>query len=265
MKFLKSENFFAIVFLAICIFSFLVFCNSSCSEQNETISSAKEAIKTDPLIKGKNNLPETDTTSQRVLLIGDSMAYTLLYRLGDYCLQNGHTMNVVSWVSASTKWFGDSDTLAYFINKYKATYVIFVIGSNELFIDRIKEMRIKEIKHIQEQMANVKSVWIGPPNWKEDSGINDLLAESAGAGRFFLSKKLTFKRIDHAHPNRESASMWMDSIASWIVHQSVYPIRFEYPTVKRLEPVKPLVLKPLFTTPIDTLADVHSAEIQKKE
>ncbi|MGD0712163.1 MAG: hypothetical protein ABR968_13400, partial [Bacteroidales bacterium] len=68
-----------------------------------------------------------DSSSQRFLLIGDSMLETLRYRLNDYCKKNNHTMNAVIWYSSSTLWYGSCDTLSYYINKFNPTYVILVI------------------------------------------------------------------------------------------------------------------------------------------
>jgi hypothetical protein len=221
--------------------------NHAAELHRDTILLAKSAVSN--LQQPEN---KTDTTSQSILLIGDSMAYTLIFRLADYCLQNNHTMHVVSWVSSSTVGFGACDTLRHYIDKFKATYVIFVIGSNELFVDNIKQNRAKYIDRILKQIGRTRCVWIGPPNWKEDTGINDLLLESVGKEKFFLSKNLKFHRRDHAHPTLESAAMWMDSIASWIKRESCYKIKLDWPTVKNTEKIYPVVLVP-HINPSDTL------------
>ena len=57
-----------------------------------------------------------------------------------------------------------------------------------------------------------------------------MIYEQTGEGRFFPSFNLSFERSsDGAHPTLASASQWMDSIASWIVHESKYPIRLDKP------------------------------------
>ncbi len=245
---LKSKKFPSIVIalLTIILFSSLL---TSC---NETTQPAMAAMATKSIPKERNTPPPTDTTAQKILLIGDSMAYTLVYRLEEYCAQNNHTMEAVSWVSSSTKWFGETDTLAYFIKKFAPTFVIFVIGSNELFVDHIAQRRDLDMDRIKAQTKGVRMVWVGPPNWKEDSGINDLILSKAGKGKFFLSKYLKLERRDGAHPTHQAASIWMDSIASWITHKSVYPIKLDYPKVKSSIKYNPIVLKPLYTDPIDS-------------
>ncbi|NTW33826.1 MAG: SGNH/GDSL hydrolase family protein [Bacteroidetes bacterium] len=188
-----------------------------------------------------------DSTAQRFLLIGDSMLEGLGYRLNDYCKKNGHKMNSVIWYSSSTLWYGSCDTIAYFIKKFDPTYIVLVIGSNELFIRDIIRNRDKFVKNILRQMGDKKFIWVGPPNWKKDSGINDLIARNTGEKKYFPSKNLTFNRnSDGAHPTRQSASMWMDSIASFIMKKSMYPVILNYPdeAAKKSPPTTLLGPKP---------------------
>ncbi len=189
---------------------------------------------------------ERDTTSQTILLIGDSMAYSLMFRLSNYCATNKHTLKTVTWVSASTKWYATYDTLSYYINMFKPTLVLFVIGSNELFVSDALSRDIY-VKHILEKFNNIPNLWIGPPNWAEDTGINKVMMQHVGENKFFLSKKLKFERKtgDKAHPSRASASIWMDSIAVWIAHPSRYPIVLNKPELPDPEQVEYIKLNPL--------------------
>ena len=171
-----------------------------------------------------------DTTKQRILLIGDSMAYSLMFRAKNYCDYNGHDLFVVTYVAATSQTYAQSDTLEYYVNQFKPTYIIFVIGANEMFaLDG--HQRGKYFDRIIPQTHGIKTVWVGPPNWKEDSGINDAMMEKFGPKQFFLSKKLHYTRVagDVAHPDRKSGAMWMDSISSWIMRDSYFPIRLNRP------------------------------------
>lgn len=178
----------------------------------------------------RDTIPRTDTTTQNILLIGDSMAYSLMFRVQNYCNYNHHNLNVVTWVSATTETYANCDTLEYFVNLYKPTYILFVIGANEMFVRDAYE-RINNVNRIIPQTHGIPTIWIGPPNWKEDTGINNMLMNKFGPRQFFLSKYLKFTRIkgDVAHPDRPAGTMWMDSIASWIKTKSFFPIRLEKP------------------------------------
>ena len=203
---------------------------------------AKAAVPRDSI---KEKPTVMDTTAQRILLIGDSMLEGLMLRMRDYSEFNKHELQPVIWYSSQTEWYGQSDTLKYFIRKFKPTYVMLVIGANELFVPKIKERRDKYVKRIMGMIDTLKYIWIGPPNWKDDTGINDMIVSNVGEKRYFPSKNLTYKRFkDGAHPTHESASVWMDSIASWIMTKSQYPIMLKKPTQKRKGTPKAILLQP---------------------
>jgi len=177
----------------------------------------------------KDTVSTMDSTRQKFLLIGDSMLEGLGYRLNDYCRQNGHTMNSVIWYSSSTLWYGNCDTLGYYVNKFQPTYVIIVLGANELFVENVFK-RDAFVKNILKQIGGRKYLWIGPPNWKDDTGINKLIVRNTGNRCFFPSKNLSYERLrDGAHPTRESSVVWMDSVASFIMNKSKYPVLLNFP------------------------------------
>lgn len=176
----------------------------------------------------RQNMP--DTTSKRILFIGDSMVAGLMYRLQAYCEANGHVQKPVIWYSSTTEWFAKYDTIPYFINAFKPDLVLVTIGANEMFITDILTQRQPYIEDMLQQIGTVPSLWIGPPNWRDDSGINDLIKKNVGQHRFFLSKGLPFKRqSDGAHPTRASSDMWMDSVAYWIMHKSDARLKMNAP------------------------------------
>lgn len=174
--------------------------------------------------------PRTNDSPQNILLIGDSMAYTLMFRAQNYCNRNGHTLSVVSWVSATSRTFALCDTLEYYVNLHRPTFIIFVIGANEMFKSDAPD-RGWCFDNIIQQSHGIPMVLVGPPNWRNDSGINDLMMRRFGPRQFFLSKRLQYTRIkgDLVHPDRASGSMWMDSIATWIQRDSYFPIRLSKP------------------------------------
>lgn len=75
--------------------------------------------------------------NQTILFIGDSMVEGLSRRLGDYAGENGHKLYSVIWYSSSTERWGTTHTLEHYIAKYKPTYILICLGSNELFLSLI--------------------------------------------------------------------------------------------------------------------------------
>ncbi len=166
---------------------------------------------------------EIDSTPQSILLIGDSMTMNLALRLAQYAKANGHTLHAVNWDSSSTVKWGKSTHLSEFIEEYGATYVFISLGANELYLKHPEGHR-KYVEAIIAQIGDLPYVWIGPPNWKEDSGVNDMLESACAAGSFFRSAGMEFERKkDGVHPTRRSSALWIDSVARWMPH-AAHPI-----------------------------------------
>lgn len=171
-----------------------------------------------------------DTTAKSILFIGDSMLEGLAPRLAKYCDKNGHTLVEVIWYSSSTKVWGESGRLAELIAKYKPNYIFICLGANELYVTDIKRARRHYVKKILAEVGDIPYVWIGPPNWDEDTGINDLIDQEVDEGCFYLSAHDQFERSrDGAHPTRASAHLWMDRVVKWLGEKGAHPIRLDYP------------------------------------
>jgi len=175
-----------------------------------------------------------DTTAQRILLFGDSMLEKLRLRFYDYAARNGHDLHTVVWYSSSTKVWAETDTLQYFINKVKPTYIVVCLGSNELFVRDLQKRDAYIARILNIIGPTTPYVWISPPNWKNDTGINALIQKHVGAKRYFDSRHLQLERdTDGAHPTFAAAAQWMDLIAKWLVSPDTqHPIRMDKPTRK---------------------------------
>lgn len=171
-----------------------------------------------------------DSTPQRILLTGDSMVEGLMFAFKDYAIENGHDLFPAIWYSSSTLVWGQSKQMKKLIDYYKPTIIFLALGSNELFIRNIIQDRAQYVDKILEQVGDIKFIWIGPPNWKPDTGINELLENKLGKKRFFLSKDLKLARIsDGAHPTRQAARYWADTLFKWVQTQSNAPFLLNPP------------------------------------
>lgn len=188
---------------------------------------------------------KTDSLPKSILFIGDSMLEGLSPRMASYAKKNGHKINSVIWYSSTSETWGKSDTLRYFIRKFKPNYILISLGANELFVKDIKKKRDKYVKSILKQIGNIPYVWIGPPNWKDDTGINELIAKNVNGGSFFLTRGMKFDRAkDGAHPTRSSAIVWMDSVVSWINLNGNHPILLNRPDVNTSRTNSTIILQP---------------------
>lgn len=170
-----------------------------------------------------------DTSAQRILLTGDSMSEGLYLAFRSYADYNNHYLKGRIWYSSLTIQWSKTDSLRKLIKRYKPTIVIFTLGANELFRTDIYE-REKDIQNIIAQAGDTPFIWVGPPNWKDDTGINEIIERNMPSNTFFLSKDLHFdRRSDGAHPTLESSRNWADTIATWIMNKSRYKILLEKP------------------------------------
>ncbi len=173
---------------------------------------------------------QVDTASKTILFIGDSMLDGLYPRLAAYARHNGHKLYTVIWYSSTSERWGKSKRLKGYISRLKPDYIFICLGANELNVKDITTKRDGYVKTILGEIGNIPYLWIGPPNWKTDTGINRLIASNAAKGSFFLSDGMKFERgKDGAHPTKASAIEWMDSVVRWMPAHSSHPIRLDVP------------------------------------
>jgi len=210
-------------------------------QQPDTIRKVAASAPSKPI-----HVPEPDSTKLRVMIFGDSMLEWLSKRLCDYTMENGYDFTSVLWYSSSTKLWAETDTLEYFLNRIKPDYILLCLGSNELFVRDLAK-REKYISTIVQRISDKPFVWISPPNWKPDSGINDLIIQAVGPDRYFDSRNLELERAsDHAHPTRAAAAIWADTIASWLSSSAPRtPLPMNPPTEQRTRKYHQIMLKPV--------------------
>ncbi len=186
-----------------------------------------------------------DAGPHTVLIIGDSMLEGLCMRLGAYCHASGHTLYGAIWYGSTTELFGESKLMSDYIAKYRPEYIFLSLGGNELFVSDIAEKRDKYVKSILAEIGDIPYLWIAPPNWKPDTGINDLIMKNNPEGCVFLSNTLEFERKhDGAHPTAESAAAWMDSIIRWMPAHARYVLPMQQPEVETMRPHRLLIHQP---------------------
>ena len=188
--------------------------------------------------------PILDTTSQRILLMGDSMLEGLSPRLAAYAKENNHKLYTVVWYSSSSRTWDISGNLEKYIEEFKPTFVFLSLGANELFIKNIAEHREKHVRSIVEKLGDIPFVWIGPPNKQRDTGINELLEKCVPSGKFFLTKGMSFSYFeDGIHPTRASAVVWMDSVVRWMPSHCKHPIKLDLPAKTKGNPDAFIIVK----------------------
>lgn len=197
----------------------------------KTSSKSKESHENDTVTPAQPTATPIDTAKQRILFFGDSMIEGLSRKMSDYAVENGHHCQSVCWYNSTTKTWSQTDTLAHFIRSFKPTFVAICLCSNELFVNDVETKRKQYIANIISTIGSVPYVWISPPSWRRDTGINAAIQEAVGPKRYFDSARLSFRRgKDKVHPVYSSSAQWMDSIAHWMgSQQTAHPIVMKAP------------------------------------
>jgi lysophospholipase L1-like esterase len=207
--------------------------NQTATQENRKDSLPRNAVPEEAEFlqeKSKKKTLPTDTTSQNILFIGDSMAEGLKFPLQQYAQYNKHKFTTIAKTSASiVSWVGkESDgKLRQTIKEHKPSFVLISLGSNDLFTKYLEEYE-KYLDNIVKQLDSTKFVWVCPPNWKDDFGLTELIEQKVGSDRFFPSKVMKIPRAgDKIHPTVEGYNRWADSLAYWIMHESRDKIRLQ--------------------------------------
>jgi lysophospholipase L1-like esterase len=180
----------------------------------------------------KEDIPNYDTTNKRILLIGDSQAEGIMDPLYNYTQNSGHDFAyALPWYSATDILFASNDTLKNVIDRIKPDYIIVVMGLNQIFQLHFEPSR-NAVKTILHTIGETPFSWIGPANWVEDKGINQVYEELLPKGTFFLSKNITLPRgPDGRHPSYQGYRIWMDSIATWLNTKAKWKMNMVKPLI----------------------------------
>ena len=174
--------------------------------------------------------PNYSPDRKRILLVGDSEAEGLMYPLNDYCQNSGHELlKAVVWYSASDMTYAANDTLKNEIAKVKPDYIIMVIGLNQIFQQSF-ESTIKAVATIKKTFGNIPYTWVGPANWVDDKGINDVYETQNDPGTFFLSKNVVMGRgKDGRHPDLNGYYIWMEALSKWLKTDAKWKLNMNKP------------------------------------
>ncbi|MFM7005930.1 MAG: hypothetical protein ACKOWX_01620 [Flavobacteriales bacterium] len=176
--------------------------------------------KADSIAQKKANFerlfPHTpNDTVKRVLLIGDSQLENIRNPIRKRLMDNNYQLvGSIIWYGSSTKQWANSDTLAYYIAKYKPDFVLIALGLNELFVNDLDKRTAYagQIKHKLE-VAHMPYYFIGPAAWVKDKGITGVLQQTFGE-LFYPSHLLTLERAaDGRHPSKYGGVKWIEQVA----------------------------------------------------
>ena len=101
-----------------------------------------------------------------------------------------------------------AEHLADSVAKHQPDLVLINLGTNEVFVPAPLAL-LGRIRAVVKSVGARDCIWIGPPTWKGDKGIVDVLKENVAPCRFFDSSNMDIERIsDGIHPTDKGGEQW---------------------------------------------------------
>lgn len=151
---------------------------------------------------------------KKVLHVGDSMVggnFGLTKAFEAKLKDEGATLVRHTKVSESMSSFEKGPTLKDLLRTHDPDIVVITLGANDALVPH-PEVFAQSVEKIVKRVGDRECWWIGPPMWREDSGIVRVIQENSGKCRFFDSSKLELERTaDGIHPTDRGGAKWADA------------------------------------------------------
>lgn len=155
---------------------------------------------------------------RKILMIGDSMVWFLGEAIAPKLEAEGHEFMHLHKASDSLRaWrYQSSGRLKKALRRYDPDVVIIVMGTNDYWYPRIERL-LPTVRDTISAVGDRPCYWVGPPMWRPDTGVIDMLARHSSPCRFFDSKPLTIERKrDGIHPTDAGAATWATALHAWL-------------------------------------------------
>jgi acyl-CoA thioesterase-1 len=114
-------------------------------------------------------------------------------------------------VSESIVSYDKSTKLKALIAKHHPDIVIVTLGTNDVFVPFPATMA-GNVRNIVGRIGPRECYWMGPPTWKPDTGIVQVLRDNVAPCKFYDSSSLKLQRAgDGIHPTDRGGAEWAAS------------------------------------------------------
>ena len=166
--------------------------------------------------------PPPPLTGKTVLHVGDSMVggnFGLTRALEQRFSGEGAKFIHDYKVSESIVSYDHSPKLKSLMEKTRPDIVIITLGTNDVFVPYPASMA-SNIRNIVKRVGTTECYWMGPPTWKPDTGIVQVLKDNVAPCKFFDSSNLKLQRAgDGIHPTDRGGADWATSF--WTYFRTV--------------------------------------------
>ena len=159
-------------------------------------------------------IPEPPLTGKTVLHVGDSMVggnWGLTKALEQRFSSEGAKFIRDYKVSESIVSYDKSSKLKDLLTKHHPDVVILTLGTNDVFVPYPASMA-GNVRNIVGRLGVRECYWMGPPTWKPDTGIVQVLRDNVAPCKFYDSSNLKLQRAgDGIHPTDRGGADWATS------------------------------------------------------
>jgi lysophospholipase L1-like esterase len=158
--------------------------------------------------------PPAPLTGKTILHVGDSMVggnQGLTRALEQRFTAEGAKLIRDYKVSESIVSYDHSPKLKSLVEKNRPDIVIITLGTNDVFVPYPASMA-GNVRNIVKRVGATECYWMGPPTWKPDTGIVQVLKDNVAPCKFFDSSNLKLQRSgDGIHPTDRGGAEWATS------------------------------------------------------
>lgn len=155
--------------------------------------------------------PLPSLAGKTVLHVGDSMvggSWGLTRALEQKFSAEGAKLVRDYKVSESIVSYDKSPKLKDLLARHQPDIVILTLGTNDVFVPYPASMA-GNVQNIVKRIGNRECYWMGPPTWKPDTGIVQVLRDNVAPCKFFDSSNLKLQRSgDGIHPTDRGGAEW---------------------------------------------------------
>ncbi len=155
--------------------------------------------------------PPRDLHGKTVLHAGDSMVGGnggLAKGLSAIFKAQGARFVRDAEVAVSIRKYSQAPRFRRLLEHYQPDIVILTLGANDVFLPS-PDYFAPYVESIVKAVGARECYWVGPPTWKPDTGIVNVIREHAGRCKFFDSSHLDLARAkDHIHPSDSGGEEW---------------------------------------------------------
>lgn len=153
----------------------------------------------------------TSLAGKMILHVGDSMVggnWGLTRALEQKFTAEGAKFVRDYKVSESILSYDKSPKLKELLAKHKPDIVILTLGTNDVFVPYPASMAAN-VQSIVKRIGTRECYWMGPPTWKPDTGIVQVIKDNAAPCKFFDGTHLKLERgHDGIHPTDKGGQEW---------------------------------------------------------